>query len=185
MNKMRPQINRHTTKLVLQMKRTQYYYVLHVSEKFSKICKHQKGVYCIQCVLIINKTYQYFCKYICLWGCCSREYTAREPIWMSPCVNVSLKCVIPEQLGSCVWWREPGFIIASTGDSMRPERERQTETEREKEGGGETPYWQHEWYIIWLSWTELFSLTAYTALSNRPLFHKPWWTDLLHSTKPL
>ncbi len=139
-------------------------------------------------LLIINTNRLHFYK-ICLWCCRSREYRAQEPIWMAPCVNVSLKCVIPEQLGSCVWWRELGFIIASTGDWIGPERARETdrdvETEREKEGGGETPYWQYEWYIIWLSWTELFSLTAYTALSNCPPFHKPWWTDLLHSTKLL
>lgn len=54
-------------------------------------------------------------------------------------------------------------------------RERQNERERQsaKEGGGETPYWQNEWYIIWLSWTELLSLTAVP--------HSP---TVLHFTRP-
>lgn len=47
---------------------------------------------------------------------------------MAPCVNVSLKCVIPEQPGSSARWRELGFIIASTGASQGPERERQRRT---------------------------------------------------------
>lgn len=36
--------------------------------------------------------------------------------------NASLNCVIPKQPLSCVWWRELGFITASTGDSTSPER---------------------------------------------------------------
>lgn len=54
-------------------------------------------------------------------------------------------------------------------------RERRNERERRsaKEGGGETPYWQNEWYIIWLSWTELLSLTAVP--------HSP---TVLHFTSP-
>lgn len=65
--------------------------------------------------------------------CCSREHRAQGPIWMAPFVNASLKCVIPEQPGSCVWWREPGSIGGSTGDWMSPERARKTERSREEE----------------------------------------------------
>lgn len=36
--------------------------------------------------------------------------------------NASLNCVIPKQPLSCVWWRELGFITASTGDRTSPER---------------------------------------------------------------
>lgn len=126
-------------------------------------------------MLIINTNQLHFYKKICLW-CCSREYTAQEPIWMAPCVNVSLKCVIPEQLGSCVWWRELGFIIASTGDWMSPGRERQTETQRPRERRREEE--RHH--------TDSMNDTSYDCLGQScslwlPILHSP---TVLHFTSP-
>lgn len=107
---------------------------------------------------------------------CIREYTAQEPIWMAPCENVSLKCVIPEQLGSCVWWRELGFIIASTGDWMSPQRERQTETLRLR--GRRREEERHH--------TDSMNDTSYDCLGQScslwlPILHSP---TVLHFTSP-
>lgn len=192
MNKMRPQINRHTTKLVLQMKRTQCRYVLDVSGKLSKISKHQNGIYLFrrisvnyQCELPAFLWVLFVCGGFVAGNIQYRSTGAYLNVTMCECI---IEMCNPQAAGElCVM--ERAGLHHSLHRRLDASRVRETdsnrETEREKGGGGETPYWQHEWYIIWLSWTELFSLTAYTALSNCPPFHKPWWTDLLHSTKLL
>lgn len=100
---------------------------LTVQSSSSEICKQQNC--CL--VSIIKNNQLHLSSYICSWGCCSREYRAPEPIWTALFANASLKCVIQKQLGSCVWWRELGSIVASTGDEMSPERERHRDWESE------------------------------------------------------
>lgn len=62
-------------------------------------------------------------------------------------------------------------------------RERQNESETEREGGWRRDTILTEWMIHHMIVLDGAALSdCCTALSNCPPFHKPWCTDLLHST---
>lgn len=128
---MRPRINRPTAKLLLQTKRTRRHYVLDPSGTFSKASEHQKQLFFFLSGSVSVHHRQELVAFLPRISVCGGVHAAQEPIWMAPRENASLKCVIPEQPGSCVWWRELGFIIASAGDGMSPERERHRDWKRE------------------------------------------------------